>query len=64
MTAAELSQLRDVLASRRRGLIGQLATDTSGVSEPGFLRLVADTHIAIAAVDAALAESAITGDAP
>jgi hypothetical protein len=37
-------------------------TDAADMIEPGFLRLLADTHTAIAAVDAELAESAITGD--
>jgi hypothetical protein len=62
MTTDELQQLRSVLAIRRRGLLDRLASDQSGVIEPGFLRLLADTHTAIAAVDAELAESAITGD--
>jgi hypothetical protein len=64
MTTDELQQLRSVLAIRRRGLLDRLASDQSGVIEPGFLRLLADTHTAIAAVDAELAESTITGDAP
>ena len=63
MTAAELQQLRSVLALRRAGLIDRLATDQSSVIEPAFVALLADAHTAIAAVDAALAESA-TGDAP
>jgi hypothetical protein len=62
MTTDELQQLRSVLAIRRRGLLDRLASDQSGVIESGFLRLLADTHTAIAAVDAELAESAITGD--
>jgi hypothetical protein len=62
MTTDELQQLRSVLAIRRRGLLDRLASDQSGVIEPGFLRLLADTHTAIAAVDAELAEAAITGD--
>jgi hypothetical protein len=62
MTTDELQQLRSVLAIRRRGLLDRLASDQSGVIEPGFLRLLVDTHTAIAAVDAELAESAITGD--
>jgi hypothetical protein len=65
MTAADdLQRLRSLLTLRRRALADRLATDTSGVIEPGFLRLLADTHGAIAAVDAELAESTITGDAP
>jgi hypothetical protein len=54
MTTVELEQLRDVLALRRRALIGRLATDTSGTIEPAFVSLLADTHIAIAAVEAEL----------
>jgi hypothetical protein len=61
---AELQRLRDVLALRRRGLVDRLASDTSGVIEPAFVRMLADTHIAIAAVDVTLAESITTGDAP
>jgi hypothetical protein len=53
-----------VLALRRRGLIDRLASDTSGIIELAHVAMLADTHTAIAAVDAALAESAITGDAP
>ena len=62
MTADELQQLRNVLAIRRVGLLDRLATDTSGVIELAFVSLLAETHAAIAAVDAALAEAA-TGDA-
>ena len=69
--------LRTVLADRRGELLDRLAialldrltiTAEDGnlpaghVIEPGFLRLLADTHTAIAAVDAALAEF-VTGDA-
>jgi hypothetical protein len=64
MTTDELQQLRSVLAIRRRGLLDRLASDQSGVIEPGFLRLLADTHTAIAAVDAELAESITAGDVP
>lgn len=64
VTADELQHLRDVLDIRRRSLIDRLATDTSGVIEPAFVSLLADTHTAIAAVDAEIAESTITGDAP
>jgi hypothetical protein len=56
MTADELIALRDVLTLRRRALLDRLATDTSGTIEPAFVSLLADTHTAIAAVDAALAE--------
>jgi hypothetical protein len=80
MTEAELLALRTVLADRRSALLDRLTialldrltiTAEDGnlpagqVIEPGFLRLLADLHTTtIAAVDAALAESAITGDAP
>jgi hypothetical protein len=39
-------------------------TDATGTIEAAFVSLLADTHTAIAAVDAELAESTITGDAP
>jgi hypothetical protein len=48
--------LRNVLAIRRRALLDRLATDESGVIEPAFVSLLADTHTAIAAVDAELIE--------
>jgi hypothetical protein len=71
VTTIELLALREVLADRRCALLVRLAADTAAgkddpdhIVEPGFLRLLADTHTAIAALDAALAESAITGDAP
>jgi hypothetical protein len=64
MIPVELLHLRDRLTTQRHSLLGRLAADTVDMIEPGFLRLLADTHTAIAAVDAALAESAITGDAP
>jgi hypothetical protein len=64
MTTDELQQLRDVLTLRRRGLVDRLATDGSGVLEPAYVALLADTHTAIAAIDAALAESVTAGDAP
>jgi hypothetical protein len=48
----ELTALRDVLALRRRGLVDRMATDTTGVLEPAFVALLADTHTAIAAIDA------------
>jgi hypothetical protein len=62
----ELITLRDVLVLRRRGLVDRMATDVTdatGTLEAAFVALLADTHTAIAAVDAELAESAITGDA-
>jgi hypothetical protein len=52
----ELLTLRSVLALRRRALIDRLATDESGTIEAAFVSLLADTHIAIAAVDAELTE--------
>ena len=79
MTESELLALRSVLADRRCALLDQLAValldrlaitaedgnlPTGQVIEPGFLRLLADLHTTIAAVDAALAECAITGDVP
>jgi hypothetical protein len=60
--AQRIRTLRDVLALRRRGLIDRMATDESGVIEPAFVSLLANTHIAIAAVDAEIAESLSTGD--
>jgi hypothetical protein len=57
--AAELLRVRDVLAARRSALLGRLAidaADTTGIIEPTFVSLLADTHTAIAAVDAELAE--------
>jgi len=60
----ELIALRDVLTLRRRGLVDRMATDTSGVIEPAFVSLLADTHTAIAAIDAALAETVTAGDSP
>ena len=65
MTADELQHLRDVLTLRRRGLVDRMATDvtdTTGTLEAAFVSLLADTHTAIAAVDAELAESTVTGD--
>jgi hypothetical protein len=74
MTEAELLALRSVLAGRRCALLDQLAValldrlaitaaGTDRNVEPGFLRLLVDLHTIIAAVDAALAESATAGDA-
>jgi hypothetical protein len=62
MHSVELMTLRDVLALRRRGLVDRLASDESGTIEPAYVSLLADTHAAIEAVDAELAESAMTGD--
>jgi hypothetical protein len=63
--AQQIRALRDVLTLRRRGLIDRLATDatdTTGTLEAAFVTMLADTHTAIAAVDAELAESTMTGD--
>jgi hypothetical protein len=64
MSADDLQRLRDVLALRRRGLVDRMATDQSGVIEPAFVAMLADTHTAIQAVDAELGESITTGDVP
>ena len=68
MTTEELITLRGVLTLRRAALLDRLATDGVPILDPGFLRLLADTHTAIAALDAALAESIEAaepeGDAP
>jgi len=64
MTTIEMLALRGVLTLRRGALLDRLATDTADMVEPGFLRLLADTHTAIAARDAELGESSATGDAP
>jgi hypothetical protein len=64
--SGELITLRDVLAIRRRGLIDRMATDATdatGTLEAAHVSLLAETHTAIAAVDAELAESLSTGDA-
>jgi hypothetical protein len=57
MTADDLQHLRDVLALRRRGLIDRMVSDGSGVIEAAFVRMLADTHTAIAAIDAELDEA-------
>jgi hypothetical protein len=57
----DLLTLRNVLGLRRRALLDRLATDITGTIEPAFVSLLADTHAAIAAVDAELAE--LEGDA-
>jgi hypothetical protein len=56
MSDDDLQRLRSVLAARRAALVDRLVTDTTGIIEPGFLRLLGDTHSAIAAIDAELAE--------
>ena len=63
-TDDDLQQLRSLLTLRRRALADRMASDTSGVLEPAFVVMLADTHTAIAAVDAAIVESTLTGDAP
>ena len=62
MTAAELRQLRAVLALRRAALLDRLVSDGGDVLEPAFIRMLADLHTAVAAVDAELAEPITTGD--
>jgi hypothetical protein len=62
--AAELLRVRNVLALRRRALLDRLATDTNGIIEPAHVSLLAAIHTAIVAIDAELAESTVTGDAP
>jgi hypothetical protein len=61
ITNAELLALRTVLANQRHTLLDRLQIGETGIIDPGFLRLLADTHAAVAAVDAALAESATGG---
>jgi hypothetical protein len=62
MTPDELQRLRSVLVLRRRGLLDRMASDESGTIEPAYVSMLADTHTAIAAVDAELIE--MEGDAP
>ena len=71
MTEADLLVLCTAMVSQRRALLGRLAiTAEDGnlpagqIIEPGFLRLLADLHTTITAVDAALAESITAGDEP
>ena len=56
MTTIELLALRNVLALQRRTLLDRLATDDRRIIEPASFSLLADTHTAIAAVDAELIE--------
>jgi hypothetical protein len=58
VTDAEMQNLRGLLAERRHALVQTLcaAVAEERMIEPAFLRLLADTHTAIAAVDAELAE--------
>jgi hypothetical protein len=66
MTTIEMMALRSVLTLRRCALLDRLASNAAAdglpILDPGFLRLLADTHTAIAALDAALAECTVTGD--
>jgi hypothetical protein len=55
-TDDELQRLRDVLTLRRRALVDRMASGESGTIEAAFVTMLADTHVAIAAVDAELAE--------
>jgi hypothetical protein len=60
--AQQIRALRDVLTLRRRGLVDRMVTDVTGTLEQAYVAMLADTHTAIAAVDAELAESTMTGD--
>jgi hypothetical protein len=65
LTEAELLVLHTVLVDRRCALLDRLAIAAAGtdrIVDPGFLRLLADLHTTIAAVDAELIE--MKGDAP
>jgi hypothetical protein len=65
VTEAELLALRTVLADRRGELLDRLAIAAAGagrIVDAGFLRLLADLHTTIAAVDAEIAESITAGD--
>jgi hypothetical protein len=63
MTGAEMQNLRGLLAERRHALVQTpcAAVAEERMIEPAFLSLLADLHTTIAAVDAALAESATGG---
>jgi hypothetical protein len=64
MSGAERLALRTVLIDRRRALLDRLAIDAAGTDqliEPGFLRLLADLHTTITAVDD---ELTAIGEAP
>jgi hypothetical protein len=58
VTGAEMQNLRGLLAERRHALVQTLcaALADEQMLEPAFVSLLADTHTAIAAVDAELAE--------
>jgi hypothetical protein len=60
--AQQIRALRDVLTLRRRGLVDRMVTDVTGTLEQAYVAMLADTHTAIAAVDAELAESTMKGD--
>jgi hypothetical protein len=59
MTDAELQHLRGMLTLQRHTLVRTLcaAVVEERMLEPAVVRLLADVHIAIAAVDAAFAEA-------
>jgi hypothetical protein len=60
VSGAELLALRTVLMDRRRALLDRLAIEAAGtdtIVDAGFLRLLADLHTTLAAVDAALVEA-------
>jgi hypothetical protein len=63
VTNAEMQNLRGPLAERRHALVQTLcaALADEQMLEPAFLSLLADTHTAIAAIDAELIE--LEGDA-
>jgi hypothetical protein len=52
--AARLQHTDQLTATDCAALIDRLATDESDVLEPAFIRMLAETHTAIAAVDAEL----------
>jgi hypothetical protein len=58
VTDAEMQNLRGLLAERRHALVQTLcaAVAEKRMIEPGFLRLLADLHTTIAAVNAQLIE--------
>jgi hypothetical protein len=67
MSGNDLLDLRAVLVRRRAALLGTLRTAVAAEQpiEPAFVALLADTHAAIAAVDAVLADPiAAAGEAP
>jgi hypothetical protein len=58
VTGAEMQNLRGLLSERRHALVQTLcaAVADERMLEPAFVSLLADTHTAIAAVDAELLE--------